>query len=130
VDDAARALIDRWVTAFNARDADALVALTTPDLEFHPSLIAGSGRVYIGHDDLRLWVAAVVATKFEHTAEPLAVRRTAAGDIVISGEVIAGGEPASVFSMLFKLLDGKVCAAWSFLRDEASLIATGRLDPS
>jgi ketosteroid isomerase-like protein len=129
-DDAAtRALVDRWVTAFNARDSEALVALTTGDIEFHPSVLVGTGRLYKGHDELRAWVGDVAATRFEHTAEPFAVRRTAAGDIVMSGEIIVGGEPASAFTMLFRLRDGKVCAAWSFLSDERTLLATGRIDP-
>jgi len=52
-----RAQADRigreFVDAFNRRDADGLVALSHPDIEFRPTMLAGSKRVYKGHEGLR-----------------------------------------------------------------------------
>jgi ketosteroid isomerase-like protein len=45
------------VDAFNARDVEALIALTDPDVEYHPALrtaVAGP-TAYRGHEGLRSW---------------------------------------------------------------------------
>ena len=45
----------RIYAAFNARDADALVALCHPSIEVQSVFAAVSGDVYHGHDGVRRW---------------------------------------------------------------------------
>lgn len=46
-----------FTDAFNRRDADGLVALADPAIEFCPTELVGSRRAYHGHEGLRQWVA-------------------------------------------------------------------------
>jgi ketosteroid isomerase-like protein len=45
----------RIVEAFNARDAEAVIALYDPSIEFHSAFAAVGGAVYHGHDGVRRW---------------------------------------------------------------------------
>ncbi len=46
----------RSVEAFNARDAEALIAYVDPSVEYYPVLAAiGGVTVYRGHDGVRSW---------------------------------------------------------------------------
>jgi len=128
-EDAVCELGGRWVDAFNRRDGDALIGLAHAEIEFHPTLLAGARRSYSGHAGLRRWLADVVATNLQHSVEASVVRRSAAGDLVISGTIMVGEEGVSPFSMRFRLKDGKFIEAWAYLSDEALLSSLGRLDP-
>jgi ketosteroid isomerase-like protein len=45
----------RAFRAFNARDAEAFIALCDPDIEFHSTFAAVGGARYSGHAGLRRW---------------------------------------------------------------------------
>jgi hypothetical protein len=50
------ALLRRLITAFNARDIEAMIAhCFHPSVEFHSTFTAVGGAVYHGHDGLRRW---------------------------------------------------------------------------
>jgi hypothetical protein len=55
-----------WVDAFNSRDADALVALSDPEIDWHPTVLIGSRRTYQGHDGIRRWVEDLLAAAVQH----------------------------------------------------------------
>jgi hypothetical protein len=55
-----------WVDAFNRRDAEALVALSDPDVDWHPTVLVGSRRTYRGHDGIRRWVEDLLAAAVQH----------------------------------------------------------------
>ena len=46
-------LIKRWLEAFNSRDAEAMIALQHPDIEFVPTTAAMEGRVYKSPEETR-----------------------------------------------------------------------------
>jgi ketosteroid isomerase-like protein len=48
-------LMRRFNEAVNARDVDALIALSDPDIELHSAFAAVGGETYRGHDGLRRW---------------------------------------------------------------------------
>lgn len=127
-DAAACDVVRQWAGAFNRRDVDALAALADPGIEFHPSILVGARRTYVGHDGLRTWVEDVKATQIEHTVEVSDARRSASGDVVLTGKLLAGGEMVGPFSMRFRLKGGKVIDASSYLSGEAVLIALGHID--
>ena len=45
----------RSIEALNARDIDAFIAYSDPEIEFHSMFAAVGGAVYHGHDGLRSW---------------------------------------------------------------------------
>src|SRR4051794_22458353 len=51
----AKALVLRWVNAFNARNLDALLSCLHPEVDFHPLKLLGVDRSYRGHDGVRTW---------------------------------------------------------------------------
>jgi ketosteroid isomerase-like protein len=51
-------IVRGWVDAFNSRDMDALLVLTSQDCELRPYLATLiEGNIYRGHDGLRLYFA-------------------------------------------------------------------------
>jgi ketosteroid isomerase-like protein len=46
----------RGMKAFNARDIEAFIALSDPQIEFHSAMTVPGGAVYHGHDGLRKWL--------------------------------------------------------------------------
>jgi len=45
----------RWITAFNARDIEAMIELCDPNVEFHSAFAAVGGASYHGHAGMRKW---------------------------------------------------------------------------
>jgi ketosteroid isomerase-like protein len=48
-------LLRRWITAFNARDLEAMIGLCDPSVEFHSAFAAVGGASYRGHAGMRRW---------------------------------------------------------------------------
>jgi ketosteroid isomerase-like protein len=89
-------LARRWSRAFNERDMDALVNLTSPDFEFVPFLATlVETTVYRGHDGLRKYFEDADAAW-----EGIQVRRAeprAVGDCTISfGELYGKGRASGL----------------------------------
>jgi ketosteroid isomerase-like protein len=110
-----------FIAAFNLRDADALVALAHPDVEFRPTMLVGSRRVYKGHEGLRTWVADLIASGAEHQVRVREVRTLGDERLVVLTEVLLGGEVISPSAMIATLRDGKVVEAHAYLSDETTL---------
>ncbi|MGH2913216.1 MAG: nuclear transport factor 2 family protein, partial [Solirubrobacteraceae bacterium] len=110
-----------FIEAFNLRDAEAMVALTHPELEFRPTMLAGSRRVYKGHDGLRTWVADLVASGAEHQVRVREVRVLGEQRLIVFTEVLLDGEAISPSAMVATLRDGKIVEARAYLSDEETL---------
>ncbi len=119
----------RFIDGFNRRDADALVALCHPRLEFIPTLLAREQAVYRGHDELRRWVAGLVASDAEHEVRVLDVRELDADRFVVLTEVLIGGEAMTRSAMVAALEDGLIVHVKAYLSDEQTLIRVGVLPP-
>jgi hypothetical protein len=48
-------LLRRWITAFNARDLEAMIALSDPNVEFHSAFAVVGGASYHRHAGMRRW---------------------------------------------------------------------------
>lgn len=122
VDALGRAFID----AFNRRDADALVRLCDPQIDFHPSSLVGARHVYRGHDGIRRWVAELERATVQHEVRVREVRELGGSRFLVVSEVYVDGELLSPSAMLACLgADGRITEAHSYLSD-ADLI--GQLD--
>jgi len=119
----------RFIEGFNRRDADALVALVHPELEFLPTVLVGQRAVYHGHDGLRRWVADLVASDAAHKVRVREVREIAPDRYVVLTEVLIGGEVTSPSAMLATTRDGLIVTAKAYLSDEQTLIRVGVLPP-
>lgn len=119
----------RFIDGFNRRDADALVALVHPELEFLPTVLVGARAVYRGRDGLRRWVEDLIASGASHTVRVREVREIGPDRFVVLTEVLIGGEVTSPSAMLATTRDGLIVTAKAYLSDEQTLIRVGVLPP-
>jgi hypothetical protein len=119
----------RFVDGFNRRDAEALVALADPQIEFHPTVLVGDRRTYHGHDGLRRWMAELGATQAGHLVRVREVRVQDERSFVLLTEVLLEGELLSPSAMLARLSDAELIVhARAYLTDEQTLTQLGLLD--
>ena len=110
----------RWAQGVNARDAEAVVALSSPDIELHPMQIAVS-RYYRGHEGVRQWIADMVASDIGHTVAYRGIRTLPDGRVALFGEVCLEGTVISPYTLIVTLRDDKVAITRSHLADEDTL---------
>jgi ketosteroid isomerase-like protein len=110
-----------FVDAFNRRSADDLVALSHPDIEFRPTMLTGSRRVYRGHEGLRTWAAELVAGGAGHQVRVREVRSVEGNRLIVLSEVLLDGEVLTPSAMVARLRDGKIVEVKAYLSDEATL---------
>ncbi len=119
----------RLVDAFNRRDAEDLVALTDPDVEWHPSLLAGPRRAYRGHDELREWMLDLCRSPIEPQARVLEVEAVGRDRFLLLSEVLIDGQPVSPSALLGRVnAERKIVEAHAYLTDEEMLTQVGIVD--
>jgi ketosteroid isomerase-like protein len=123
----AEELARRFIDAFNRRDADALVALSHPRIEFLPTILVGQRAVYHGHDGLRRWVDDLRASRAAHEVRVHTVRVLPPDGFAVLTEVLIDGELLSPSAMVASLEDGLIVRAKAYLSDERTLIRVGVL---
>lgn len=115
----------RFVDAFNQRDADGLVALSDPAIEFHPTSLVGKRQRYDGHEGLRRWVAELEASRLKHKVRVREVRPREDGFVLLS-EVLLDGKLITPSAMVARLSDQHVIVeARAFLTDAELLTHLG-----
>src|SRR4051794_488222 len=60
----------RGIRAFNCADVDAFAALTTPDFEWSPSMVAIEGEVFRGNEGIRRYFASLSSAWEEFLIRP------------------------------------------------------------
>lgn len=122
----AEVIAQQFIDAFNRRDADGLIALADPAIDFRPTLLVGSRRVYRGHDGLRRWVEELRAASIQHTGRIREVRLLDERRFLILSEVLVDGEFVSKSAMLAERNPrGEVVEARAYLTDEELLTHIG-----
>jgi len=122
-------LARRFIDGFNRRDAEALVALSHPRIEFLPTILVGQRAVYHGHEGLRRWVQDLNASGAAHEVRVRTVRTIAPDRFAVLTEVLLDGELLSPSAMIASLEDGLIVRAKAYLSDERTLIRVGVLPP-
>lgn len=121
----------RFVDAFNRHDAEDLVALADPHIEFRPTSLVGTSRIYRGHDGLRQWVQELDTAQIQHQARVREVRILDESRFLILSEVLLDGELVSPSAMLSRLADaGGIIEAHAYLTDEQMLTQIGLVPKS
>jgi hypothetical protein len=119
----------RFIDGFNRRDADALVALCHPRLEFIPTILVGQRAVYHGHDGLRRWVEDLRESGAAHQVRVRRVRVLAPDRFAVLTEVLLDGELLSPSAMVAGVEDGLIVHVKAYLSDEHTLVRVGVLPP-
>lgn len=119
-----------FIDAFNRRDVEGMVELSSPDVVFCPTLLVGARREYHGHSGLRRWCADLAAADASHQVRVREVRELAELRFVVLTEVLLDGELVSPSAMIADLDDRRLIAqARSYLSDEQTLIHLGLVSP-
>jgi SnoaL-like domain len=82
-----KALILRWVNAFNARNLEGLLACLHPEVDFHPLKLVGLDRSYRGHDGVRRWFDRLGELRYKHLIDLGEVRDSRQGQLLAIGSV-------------------------------------------
>lgn len=118
------AIARSFIEAFNRRDADGLVALADPEIEFHPTPLVQTDSRYHGHDGLRRWLEEVEGVG--HRVRVRDVRTLDRRHFLILSDVLIGDEAVSPLTILGLLSDaGAIAEVHAFLSDEQTLTQVG-----
>jgi ketosteroid isomerase-like protein len=116
-------VVGRSFEAFNARDANELVSLSTPDCEWLPFRAQLEGIVYRGHEGIRRFVSDIDDDWEGYQVDPLEFHDR--GDCVaVVGQVRAVGRGSSVdidsiAGFVFELHSGRIRHVTSHSNPEA-----------
>jgi len=113
-------LLRQWAQAVNARDVDAICALSSPDIDLHPMQIAVNGH-YTGHDGIRAWIRDILASGIGHNVRYVGIRTLPDGRVALFGEVTLDGVVVSPYTLVATIRDGKVALTRSYLATEETL---------
>jgi hypothetical protein len=92
----AKALVLRWVNAFNARNLEALLSCLHAEVDFHPLKLLGIDRSYRGHDGVRIWFGRLDALHYRHRIELADVRDGGRGQLLAIGALSVPGHGSVV----------------------------------
>src|SRR4051794_35154766 len=107
-----KALVLRWVNAFNARNLDALLSCLHTEVDFHPLKLLGIERSYWGHEGVRVWLGRLDALHYRHRIELSEVRQGGRGQLLAVGALSVPGHGSVV----------PFCASHAFRDDLIALV--------
>jgi steroid delta-isomerase-like uncharacterized protein len=123
-------LVRRFLDAFNARDVNVLVSLSTEDCEWRPFRAQLEGTVYRGHEGVRQFLSDMDADWETFRIDPLEFHD---GDerVAVIGQVNARGrgssvEIESIAGFVHELDQGRIRRVTSYSDVEAAREAVGR----
>jgi ketosteroid isomerase-like protein len=122
-------VVRRSFQAFNARDVNELVSLSTPDCEWLPFRAQLEGIVYRGHDGIRRFVSDVDDDWQGYQIEPVEFHER--GDrVAVVGQVRAVGRGSSVSidsmaGFVFELHRARIARITSHSNSDAAVAALG-----
>ncbi|MGB7588718.1 MAG: nuclear transport factor 2 family protein [Solirubrobacterales bacterium] len=115
-----------FIEAFNLRDAEGLVALADPEIEFHPTPLVHGQSTYHGHDGLRCWLEEIGESGIGHRVRVHDVRKLDENHFLILSDVLIGDEPISPLTILGRLSNAReIVEVHAFLSDERMLAQVG-----
>lgn len=120
-------VVNQAYQAFKRQDAEGLIALAHPDIEFGGSAAAPDG-LYRGHDGIRKYMADIDGA-FGHEWDAVVERIADAGDdrVVIVARIFGPGKGAVSLDLhvahVWELRDGKLLRGTVYLDPEAALEA-------
>lgn len=113
-----KALVLRWVNAFNARNLDALLSCLHTEVDFHPLKLLGVDRSYRGHEGVRAWFGRLDALHYRHRIELSEIREGGQGQLLAIGALSVPGHGSVVpFCASHWLKDDLIALVRQYPRD-------------
>jgi Ketosteroid isomerase-related protein len=119
----------RAIEAFNRIDVDVFTALTTPDFEWSPSMVAIEGEIFLGHEGIEKYFASL-GNAWEDFHILRDEFRDHADVVVMLGELRGRGKNSGVtvdapLGMVFDLRGGRISRIRGYLDHADALQAAG-----
>lgn len=115
-----KALVFRWVNAFNARNLEALLSCLHAEVDFHPLKLLGIDRSYRGHEGVRIWFGRLDALHYRHRIELSEVREGGRGQLLAIGSLSVPGHGSVVpFCASHWINEGLIALVRQYPRDPA-----------
>jgi hypothetical protein len=112
-----KALVLRWVNAFNARNLEGVLSCLHPEVDFHPLKLIGIDHSYHGHNGVRTWFARLEELRYRHCIELSEVRQANQGRLLAIGALhVANHGPITPFCASHRIDDGLIVLARHFPR--------------
>lgn len=128
--DADVALVAHFISAFNLRDLDAMLARLHRDVEFHPLRLIEVGNRYAGHTGVREWFAELVVLDLHHRVVISALQASSSGLVIASGRLEIGNDTMpTMFCGVYRLTDRLIIAGHHYMSDLETLTQVGILTP-
>jgi ketosteroid isomerase-like protein len=119
----------RCIDAFNARQVDVFIALTTPDFVWSPSMVAVEGEVFEGSEGIRRYFDSLGSAWESFLIVPDSFRELPSVVVVLgrlSGHGKHSGVPVDAsLGIVFDFRDGKVAHIRGYLDHGEALRAAG-----
>ena len=120
------------ISAFNGSDTDAFAALTTPDFEWSPSMVAVEGETFVGRDGIETYLG-----RLDDAWEKFHVHQDRFRDsedlVVMLGRLEGRGKSSGVpveaaLGMVFDFRDGAISRIRGYLDHAEALRAAGLVE--
>jgi ketosteroid isomerase-like protein len=117
------------ISAFNGGDVDAFAALTTPDFEWSPSMVAVEGETFLGREGIETYFGRLDEAWEKFHIHPDRFR-DAADLVVMLGRLEGRGKSSGVpvdsaLGMVFDFRDGAIARIRGYLDHAEALRAAG-----
>ena len=116
----------RYVTAFNERDLEAMLAVMDEQVVSHPTRLFEE-RAHRGHDGVRAWWRAMLADGGTYEVVIADTRVLAPDRVAVLGTICDHGEPVSPWGVVVRIREGLIVESRSYLSDTDLLEAIGHL---
>ena len=117
----------RYVTAFNQRDLEAMLAVMDERVISYPTRLFEE-REHRGHDGVRAWWQSMVAAGSAFEVVIREVRVLQPDRVAVLGAIDDHGEAISPWGVVVRIRDGLIVESRSYLSDADLLEAIGHLE--
>ena len=120
-----QSLVAAFISAFNLRDLDGMLAALHPEVEFHPLRVLGVEKRYDGHAGVRTWFAQLAALEHEHRIVVSGFETTPAGVIAVGRLEIGDHATPAPFCANYSLRDWQIITAHHYMSTRATVESLG-----
>jgi hypothetical protein len=119
-------LVGSFISAFNLRDLDGMLAWLAGDVEFHPLKVHGIADGYRGHAGVKEWFTRIVAFDDEHRIVVGAIEPLSAGRVLAVGHLELGDARLTTpFCGIHRVRDGLIARSHHYMSDLETLYRLG-----
>src|SRR3954451_7971861 len=115
-------VVGHFISAFNRRDVDGMLAALDPEAEFHPLRLDGVEKEFRGHARVKEWFAQLAEFDHGHRIVVSEIEPSGNGAMIAAGQVEFDDSAAQApFCGVYRLADAFITEPRHYLSDRATL---------